>query len=278
MPIITLTTDFGTKDHFVAAVKGAILTENPDAKIIDISHEIRPFNLTETGYILKNAYKSFPKGSIHIVGVDSELTPENKHIALKVDDHYFICPDNGVLSFITKDVNASEIVEINIHDRIETSFPVLDVFVKVATHIERGGKLGVIGKPLNNIVEISQAHPNINNETGSIVGHVIYIDNYGNVVTNISKEVFNEVGAGRSFEIQAGRFKINKIRQNYSDVVDFTIPKEKRQFDGSKIALFNTAGYLEIALYKSDLVSVGGASTLLGLSENSSVSINFNQQ
>ena len=101
MSIITLTTDFGTKDHFVGAVKGTIYHELPDARIVDISHHISPFNITETAYILKNAYKSFPEGSIHIIGVDSELNAENKHIALKLDNHYFICPDNGVISLLT---------------------------------------------------------------------------------------------------------------------------------------------------------------------------------
>ena len=96
MPIITLTTDFGTKDHFVGAVKGAIYSELPNAKIVDITHQISPFNITETAYILKNSYKSFPDGTIHIIGVDSELSSTNKHIALALDNHYFVCPDNGL--------------------------------------------------------------------------------------------------------------------------------------------------------------------------------------
>ena len=144
MSIITLTTDFGTKDHFVGAVKGTIYSELPDARIVDISHNIAPFNITETAYILKNAYKSFPEGSIHIIGVDSELNKENKHIALLLDNHYFICPDNGVISLLATAIKPQKIVEINIHDRVETSFPVLHVFVKVACHIARGGTLEVI--------------------------------------------------------------------------------------------------------------------------------------
>jgi S-adenosylmethionine hydrolase len=146
MSIITLTTDFGTKDHFVGAIKGTVYSELPDARIVDISHNIAPFNITETAYILKNAYKSFPDGSIHIIGVDSELNKDNKHIALELDNHYFICPDNGVISLLATAIKPKKIVEINIHDRIVTSFPVLDVFVHVACHIARGGKLEVIGK------------------------------------------------------------------------------------------------------------------------------------
>ena len=110
MSIITLTTDFGTKDHFVGAIKGTIYSELPNARIVDISHQISPFNITETAYILKNAYKSFPEGSIHIIGVDSELSIENKHIALYLDNHYFICPDNGVISLLASEIKPEKIV------------------------------------------------------------------------------------------------------------------------------------------------------------------------
>uniref|UniRef100_UPI0030D78422 SAM hydrolase/SAM-dependent halogenase family protein n=1 Tax=uncultured Planktosalinus sp. TaxID=1810935 RepID=UPI0030D78422 len=104
MPIITLTTDFGEKDHFAGAVKGAIYSELETIKIVDISHSVSPFHITEAAYIIQNAYRSFPKGTIHIVGIDSELTPENKHIAVLLDDHYFICADNGIVSLITQEM------------------------------------------------------------------------------------------------------------------------------------------------------------------------------
>ena len=104
MSIITLTTDFGMKDYFVAAIKGAIYTDLPDAKIVDITHNISPFNITETAYIIKNAYTHFPKGSIHIIGVDSESNQENKHIAIQLDGHYFIGTDNGIISLLTVDI------------------------------------------------------------------------------------------------------------------------------------------------------------------------------
>ena len=158
MSIITLTTDFGTKDHFVGAIKGTIYSELPNARIVDISHQISPFNITETAYILKNAYKSFPEGSIHIIGVDSELSIENKHIALYLDNHYFICPDNGVISLLASEIKPEKIAEINIHDRVETSFPVLDVFVKVACHIARGGTLEVIGKIIPEYTKAAKKH------------------------------------------------------------------------------------------------------------------------
>ncbi len=187
MPLITLTTDFGTKDHFIGAVKGAIFNELNEVTVIDISHEVSPFNITETAYIVKNAYKNFPKGSIHIIGVDSELSSENKHIALEMDEHYFICPDNGVISMITSEIKPEKLVEITIHNAIISSFNVLDVFVKVACHLARGGQLDVIGKEVKHYKQLTEVHPFINEDKTQIVGSVIYIDNYGNVISNISK-------------------------------------------------------------------------------------------
>jgi len=275
MSIITLTTDFGTKDHFVGAIKGTIYSELSSARIVDISHQISPFNIPETAYILKNAYKSFPDGSIHIIGVDSELTSENKHIAIFLDNHYFICPDNGIISLLASDINPEKIVEINIHDRVETSFPVMDVFVKVACHIARGGTLEVIGKPITKYTKIVELQPTISNDNSTIFGNVIYIDNYGNVICNVTKKLFQEIGKGREFEIAANSYKFNKINKKYSDIVDFTLPKEQRQKDGSKMAIFNSANYLEIAIYRSNLDTVGGASTLLGLNYRDVISIKF---
>jgi len=138
MAIITLTTDFGEKDHFAGAIKGAIFSELPEVKIVDISHSVSPFNIPEAAYIIRNAFNSFPKGTIHIIGIDSELNKENKHIAVKLDGHYFVCANNGIMSMICSEIAPEKIVEINIHDKIETSFPVLDVFVKVAAHLARG--------------------------------------------------------------------------------------------------------------------------------------------
>lgn len=275
MSLITLTTDFGLKDHFVGAVKGAIYSELPDAKIVDITHLISPFNITETAYILKNAYKSFPEGTIHIIGVDSELSSENKHIALELDGHYFICPDNGLISMIASEVNPKKIVEINIHDYVDSSFPVLDVFVQVASHIARGGSLNIIGKEIQSYKKIIEIQPKINQDQTVIVGGVIYIDNYGNVITNITKKLFSTIGKGRNYSIRAGRYEFKKIVNQYNEIVDFTVPTEQRMYDGNKLALFNSAGYLEIAIYRSNLNTVGGASTLLGLKYRDSIAIEF---
>ncbi len=274
MSLITLTTDFGTKDHFVGAVKGAIYSELPDAKIVDITHHISPFNITETAYILKNSYKSFPEGTIHIVGVDSELSADNKHIALALDGHYFICPDNGLISMIASEVNPAKVVEITIHDRIESSFPVLDVFVQVACFIARGGNLTVIGKEITSYKKMVEIQPKVNQDQTQIIGGVIYIDNYGNIISNIRQKMFQEIGKGRAFKITAKRYSFSKIHSRYNEIVDPNT-ENSRQFDGNKLALFNAGGYLEIAIYRSNLKTVGGASTLLGLDYRDTITIEF---
>lgn len=275
MAIITLTTDFGEKDHFAGAVKGTIYSEISDVKIVDISHSVSPFHITEASYIIKNAYKCFPKGSIHIIGIDSELTPENKHLAVLLDDHYFVCANNGILSLIASEVKPQKIVEINIHNTVESNFPVLDVFVRVACHIARGGTLEVIGKNIEDLKYLKEVEPSLNADKNQIIGHVLYIDNYGNVVTNISRKLFENTGKGRTFSITARTAKFSEIFETYSDAINFEVSKEKREEDGKKLAIFNSAGYIELAIYKSNLSTIGGASTLFGLELRDTITINF---
>ncbi len=275
MAIITLTTDFGEKDHFAGAVKGAIYSELPDVRIVDISHSVSPFNIPEAAYIIQNAYSSFPEGTIHIIGIDSEINIENKHIAMKLDGHYFVCANNGIMSMICSEIAPEHIVEINIHDKIETSFPVLDVFVKVACHIARGGALGIIGKTIDKIKPIKNLKPYVNDEKTQIIGSIIYIDNYGNVITNIRKSFFESEQKGRSFEISARNHKFKKIYSKYSDIVNFDMPEESRNDEGRGLVVFNSSQYLEIAIYKSNTSSVGGASSLMGLKLRDTVTINF---
>ncbi|WP_405292144.1 S-adenosyl-l-methionine hydroxide adenosyltransferase family protein [Algibacter sp. Ld11] len=275
MAIITLTSDFGLKDHFTGATKGAIYSELPDVNIVDISHNVSPFSIPEAAYIIQNAYSSFPEGTIHIIGIDSEINPENKHIAVKLDGHYFICANNGIMSMICSEIVPEKIVEINIHDKIQTSFPVLDVFVKVACHIARGGTLDVVGKNINSIKPIKNIEPFVNDDKTQIVGSIIYIDNYGNVVTNIKRSFFESIQKGRDFEISARNYKFKKIHLKYSDIVNFEIPAEKRQDEGRKLVVFNSGGFLEISVFKSNPSTVGSASTLLGLGIMDAVSVNF---
>lgn len=275
MAIITLTTDFGHKDHFAGAVKGAIYGELPEAKIVDISHEISPFHITEAAYIIQNAYTNFPNGSIHIIGVDSELTPETNHIAVKLADHYFICANNGIISLITRDIVPQELVEINIHDRIRTNFTVMDVFVQTACHIARGGTLAVIGKALKEVKPLKNIQPRIHDTQKNIIGDVIYIDNYGNVVSNITRKLFEKIGKGRAFTIEARGTKMTTIHNAYSEAINFNLPKDQREEDGKKLAVFNSGGYLELAIYKSNPSTVGSASSLFGLDYKDTITVNF---
>lgn len=275
MAIITLTTDFGLKDHFVGALKGSIYKELADAKIVDISHDISPFNIQECAYILENSYKSFPEGTIHIVGVDSEPTIENQHIAVLLDGHYFISANNGVIGLITSEFKPEKIFEINIPNPINGSFPVMDVFIQVACHIARGGTLEVVGRPFEQLKDLTGFLPSVTDNDNKINGSVIYIDNYGNVVTNIQKKFFEAYRKGRDFELNARTTKIKQIHNTYSDIINFDLEKGKRKGPGDALALFNSSDYIELAIYKSDLNSVGGASTLLGLDYRDTITINF---
>ena len=275
MAIITLTTDFGEKDHFAGAVKGTIYSEMENVRIVDISHSISPFHITEASYIIKNAYKCFPKGTIHIIGIDSELTPENKHLAVLLDGHYFICANNGILSLIASEIKPEKIVEINIHNTIETNFPVMDVFVRVACHLARGGTLEVIGKSIESIKYMKEVEPYLNAEKNQIIGHVIYIDNYGNVVTNINRKLFENTGKGRNYNVLARNVKFTEIHETYSDAINFKIEKDKREEDGKKLAIFNSADYIELAIYKSNPSTVGSASSLFGLELRDTITVKF---
>ncbi|WP_343486582.1 SAM-dependent chlorinase/fluorinase [Allomuricauda sp. d1] len=275
MPIITLTTDYGYKDHSVAALKGTILSELPEVTIVDISHEVSPFNIQECAYILKNSYRQFPQGTIHLVGLDAEATPENEHILVMVDGHYFVSANNGVISLITNEVNPEKIAEVNLPNLTTTSFPALNVFVKVACHLARGGKMEVVSKPFSNLKQLKEFEPRVKNDGKTISGNVIYIDNYGNVVTNIQKSLFEAYRNGRNYEIIARTSKVSSIHESYSAFINFDLEKQQRNGPGDLLALFNAAGYIELAIYKSDLNTVGGAATLLGLGYRDTVSINF---
>ena len=275
MPIVTLMTDFGHKDYAVAAVKGAILSTVEQPQIVDISHEIDPYNSTQAAYVIKNAYKTFPKGSIHIIGVEAEKTAETQQLAMFFDGHYFIGGDNGIFSIIMGELKCEKIVSINIHDKMPTSYPVLEVFVWVAAHISRNGTLDVVGKTVDEIKEIKELRPVINQQGDQILGAVIYVDNYGNVITNITRKLFNEVGKSRPFTIFARNVKFRKVYETYSDAIDFSIPKEKRDEDGKKIALFNDADHLELAIYKSNTQTVGSAQSLFGLEYRESITVKF---
>jgi S-adenosylmethionine hydrolase len=274
MSIITLTTDYGLKDHFVGALKGKILSEYSEATTIDISHDIDPFNTVEASYIIGASYASFPKGTVHLVGVDMESNKENQHIVMQWNDHYFIAADNGILSMLSQKIVPQKIVAINIHDRLPSEATDLDVFVKVACHLAKGGLMNVIGKEINTIKQVTNLQATISDDGNSLKGHVIYIDHFGNVITNISKKYFIEVAKGRPYEIVLKTKNIKTILPNYSAIAS----SEKypiKSYEGEKLAIFNEAGFLEIAIFRSNPSKVGSANSLLGLNYRDIINIVF---
>lgn len=276
MSVITLTTDFGIKDHYVGSIKGALFNELQNVNIVDVSHNISPFNIVEAAYIIENSYKNFPDGSIHIIGVDSEKSVEQSHLVIKLDNHFFICANNGIMSLLASKINPEKIIEINIHNDKITTFSVIDVFVKIAAHIYRGGSIDLVGNQIYELKELYNLNPILNEKSNEISGNVIYVDNYDNVVTNISKKIFTEFGKSRPFEINARNYIFKEIVGSYGSAIRFDIKKENRKEIGKKIALFNKSNYLELSIYKSNPQTFGGAASLFGLNYRDVITIKFN--
>lgn len=275
MSIITLITDFGYKDQFVAQMKGEIYGNNPKSRVVDISHNISPFNIMEAAYILENSYKSFPENTIHIIDVDTEKNKEKKHIIVKLDNHFFVTSDNGIMSILSQNINFQEIYEISIHSELRPIESSLKTFTKVACHLSKGGKPEIVGKKINKLRNVKNLKPFVNSENTQIISSVIYIDHFGNVVTNIKKSFFDEIGKGRKFEISARNYKFNKIYTSYSDIINFNINEDQRSDEGKALIIFNTNNYLQISIYRSNPDNVGTAATLLGLKIYDSVSVMF---
>ena len=188
MRIITLTTDLGTKDGYLASVKGSIYSQLKEVNIIDISNNIEPFNIQQAAYILRSSYKDFPNGTIHIVSVDDELTITNEHVAVKANEHYFIGADNGLFPLIFNDIKPEKIVRLNISLTSNCmTFASKNIFIPAACHLARGGTMEIIGSIINdfetNKIELKSVIQN-----NMIRGSVIYIDRYGNAITNINKK------------------------------------------------------------------------------------------
>ena len=272
MSIITLTTDYGLKDHFVGALKGKLLSEFREAILIDISHNIDAFNVAEASYIIGAAYSSFPKETVHLIGVDIELNSENQHIAMQWNDQYFVCADNGILSMLIQKIVPQKLVAITIHDRLPSDATDLDVFVKVACHLAKGGLLNVIGKEIKAIKEVTELQAVV--QENQIKGYVIYNDHFGNVVTNISKKMFLEAAKSRPYEVRIKNKIIKTILPKYSEI-GISEQYPLKDYEGQKLAIFNEAGFLEIAVFRSNPETVGSAASLLGLSYRDVVTIEF---
>ena len=273
MSIITLTSDYGLKDHFVGALKGKIISNYPEAVLIDLSHLIDPFNISETAYILKAASPNFPVGTVHIIGVDCERNRENEHVAVRWNDQYFIAADNGILSLLTQVVPAQKIVKINIHDFMLSHSTDMDVFIKVGIHLAKGGLLHEVGDEITSLKEVTEAQPITATDLKTIKGSIVYIDHYGNAVTNITRKIFEHTAKKRAFEIKTRNVKIKTILDRYSDLGSKDNASIKDQ-ESKTVAVFNENNLLEIAIYKSNQ-SFGSANSLLGLNYRDVVTIEF---
>ena len=264
--LITLTSDMGLKDYYVAAIKGSIYSQLPDVNIVDISHNIPPFDILHASFVLKNTFKQFPKNTIHIIGVDAEKNEENSHVIVRNYDQYFIGSDNGIFSLMF-DKRPDGIWNININTEIDDySFPTKDIFVPIACHLARGGLPSVVANEIQEIKTKQLFRPIIDNN--GIKGMVCYIDKYGNLMTNVTKQMFKDIGKNRPFKIFLTRseYSIQKIHLKYNDVPD-----------GERIAIFGSSGFLEIAINKGVKGSGGGASQLFGIKINDIITIEFKE-
>lgn len=255
MALFTLTSDLGTEDYYVAAVKGKILKSCPDAVVIDISHHIRPFDIRQAGYVLHNAYKHFPDGTIHLVNVSSDKVQTKRYILVRFNNHFFIAPDNGLLSLV---IDTPElIVSIATDDSMASSFPLLDIISTYACRLANGESMESLGEKAEQMQSARLLRPVIHEDV--ISGVIVFIDHYGNAIVNIRQSDFNELGKGKNFVLQLRHNEsIRRVSKTYSDVPE-----------GEKLCLFNHAGYLEIA------INMSRASDLLGMKTGDSVHIKF---
>ena len=260
MSIITLTTDWGIKDYYLAALKGAVLNQIPDANIVDITHDITPFDLNEASYILRNSWEDFPEGTIHLIGISSEASPDHPHLLIKEKGQYFIGADNGIFCLLF-DETPEEIYELDvIQSSDKFTFSTKDVFINVAKHIIQGEDIDKLGDKINELNKRTAFKPVM--DANVIKGKIIYIDHYQNVVTNISEKLFKEACKKKKFQIlvNAGQYRISKINTSYSDVGE-----------GELVALFGSDNFLEIAQNR------GRAAGLLGLALDDVVRIEIEE-
>tara|TARA_B100001540_G_C15751894_1_gene617425 strand:+ start:137 stop:925 length:789 start_codon:yes stop_codon:yes gene_type:complete len=261
MAIITLTTDLGTKDSYLASIKGAIYSQlKQDVQIIDITHNIDPFNIQQAAFVLRSCYKDFPQETIHIISVDDELSSTNEHLVIRSDSHYFIGADNGFFSLLFDTVKPDKLVRINLNQSSNCqTFATKNIFVPAACHLARGGTMEIIGNEVQDLeVKRMELKPVFNNNV--LKGAVIYVDHYGNAISNISKQDFLKYKKADRFVILFGREdeSIIEISEKYKDVEI-----------SEKLAIFGENNFLQIS------INQGRANKLLGLRLHDTIRIEF---
>jgi len=262
MGVITICSDWNGRDYYLGALKGKLLSLCDGAQIIDLSQNIESYNISQAAFIVKNAYHYYPEGSIHIITVNSELGTEHPHVLVKHKGHYFIGTDSGIFNLIFRD-QPDEIIRIKAeeNDAQLLNFPELAVFAPVAAHVFKNKPLSDLGEKTDELYNMVPIRALIQKDT--MTGKVIYIDSYSNAIVNISKDRFYSSLEGRDFEIlvQSNQHLITKISQHYNDVPE-----------GDILAIFNSAGMLELAMNKGKL------SKLLEIDTNSDIRVKFHDR
>jgi len=253
MPLVTLTSDIGQQDYLIGAIKGRLLRINPQFQIIDISHSLSPFNYPQAAYVCRSAMKNFPEFTYHIVLINLfESRPDQLLFAFH-KDQYVICADNGLISMILED-RPDIVIGIPLEKTaIKNTLYCVDVAAKAITQLSNGEPIPKIGIPDTNYIEKNPLKPLLGENW--IEGQIIFIDNFENVVVNLTKDEFDELRQNRKFKIVLMRNSefIEKISAHYASVKP-----------GENLAWFNSAGYLEIAINKGNMAGLFG---LQGYSE-----------
>ena len=255
--VITLMTDFGTSDHFVGAMKGVILDINPQIRIVDITHAVPPQDIRGAAFLINSAYRYFPSGSIHVIVVDPGVGSQRRSIICQTDAAYFVCPDNGVLSYILKD-NTHRVVALDNAafwlSEVSNTFHGRDIFAPVAAYLSRGISLGQFGNVANNVARFSIPAPQVSK--AAIIGSVIWIDRFGNLITNLTPDMLESFGMESDFVIRAGKAEICRLNRAYAE-----------SGKGECLAIVGSSGHLEIS------VNQGSAAQALGLRRDDTIEI-----
>lgn len=261
MPIITLTTDWGLRDHYVASFKGELISCCNDLTLVDISHEIKHFDILEASFVIRNCFEKFPKNTLHYIGVTAINSRANKNekqnfLIVKCHDHLFTGSDSGIFSLILGDA-PKEIFKLPVSPHA-TLAEVHDLFLLVARSFANGESITEMGTPSEELIQSYHTRPTV--EQSAIRGSIIYIDSFDNIISNVTKELFDDVGNGRPFTIflRKSEYDVHKIHHNYFDAEA-----------GEIVALFNQEGFLKLS------INQGKASGLLGMKMMDTIRIEF---
>lgn len=236
MQIVTITTDLGQSDYYLGALKGALLTNCIDIQLVDIATGIAHYNIKQASYVLRNAYPYFPKGTIHIMNINAAETA-GRMLCIKHQDHYFIVFDNGCVPLIFGSVPTDTYV-VNEDIAESSSLLYTEGLSNVINALMHNLGLPKIGSLTHQVKENRWMLPQ--SAPGMIKGTVQYIDQYGNAITNITREVYDQCIGERKIKVQFGMYEIYELSRDYAD--------DKK--GGDALCFFNAEGKLEIALNK----------------------------